>query len=185
MRSNRASLFQNRLFNRNRSNHSLTGTILAGAAGGLAGAFAMNQFQTAIAAIGRKVSGGRGQGSRSQDEAATVKTARAISRKLFDHELTRSEKKWAGPAVHFALGGLLGATYGALSKTAPVTKKGLGTAYGAAVWLGADEIAVPAFGLSRSPDQYPAGVHLQALASHAVFGLATDLTMRVLLRLNK
>jgi putative membrane protein len=50
------------------------------------------------------------------------------------------------------------------------------------VWLGADEIGVPALGLSGPPTQYPLSVHLYALASHLVYGFTTELVRRTLRR---
>ena len=60
-------------------------------------------------------------------------------------------------------------------------KMGAGTGYGAAVWVGADEIAVPLFGLSGPPDETPLSGHVKALASHLVFGLVTHLTRKLVL----
>jgi putative membrane protein len=151
-------------------------SVAAGAVGGLVAAFAMNQFQSLL-----KAASGQ-QKSSSQDEDATVKTAKAISQTFFAHELTDDQKKWAGPAVHYSLGASLGAVYGALAETAPLATAGAGTAYGTAVWFGADEIAVPAFGLSKGPAEFPLSTHLSALASHLVFGVVTGLTRRLILR---
>ncbi|MDQ2944640.1 MAG: DUF1440 domain-containing protein [Acidobacteriota bacterium] len=136
----------------------------------------MNQFQSLLSAASGQ------QKSSSQDEDATVKTAKAISTTCCDHELTEDEKKWAGPAVHYSLGTSLGAVYGALAETVPVATAGAGTLYGTAVWFGADEIAVPAFGLSKSPSETPLSSHVSALASHLVFGLVTALTRKLILR---
>jgi hypothetical protein len=43
-------------------------------------------------------------------------------------------------------------------------------------------VAVPALGLSKKPTESPAAVHAYALASHAVYGLTTDLVRRAVLR---
>ena len=48
--------------------------------------------------------------------------------------------------------------------------------------IGADEIGVYAFGLSKPPTQYPISVHLYALASHLIYGLITELVRRTLRR---
>ena len=150
-------------------------SVVAGTAGGLIAAFAMNQFQALLSTVSGQ------QESNSEDEDATVKTAKAISQTFFSHELTDDEKKWAAPAVHYGLGASLGAVYGALAETVPVTTTGAGTLYGTAVWIGADEIAVPAFGLSKGPSETPLSSHASALASHLVFGLVTGLTRKLIL----
>ncbi len=149
-------------------------SLLAGAVGGLAASFVMTQFQSLWAALSdAKPRGG---------EDATVKTAKAVSMAVADHSLTRAEKKWAGPAVHYAFGTLTGAVYGALAETIPATAACRGTAFGTAVWLAADEVAVPALGLSKPPTESPVDVHIEALASHIVYGFTTDLAWRTLRR---
>ncbi len=155
---------------------SIWKSVAAGTVGGLVAAFAMNQFQSLLTAASGQPK------SSSQDEDATIKTAKAISQTLFAHELTDDEKKWAGPAVHYSLGASLGAVYGGLAETAPISTAGAGTAYGTAVWFFADEIAVPAFGLSKGPAEFPLSTHLSALASHLVFGVVTGLTRRLIVR---
>jgi len=151
-------------------------SIAAGTIGGLAAAFAMNQFQSLV-------SGASGQQESSgQDEDATVKTAKAISHRVFCHELTEDQKKWAGPAVHYSLGASLGAIYGLAANTIPMADAGMGTAYGTAVWIGADEISVPALGLAKGPADTPLSSHASALASHLVYGLVTGLTRKLILK---
>ena len=124
-----------------------------------------------------------GQESTSESEDATVKTAEAISLQVLQHELTGEEKKWGGPAVHYSFGTLLGTAYGILAEVVPAASAGYGTAYGSIAWLAADEIAVPALGLSQSPLETPASSHLQALVSHLIYGLTTDLVRRALVKL--
>jgi putative membrane protein len=118
--------------------------------------------------------------SSNPDENATVKTAQRISRKLFEHDLSEPEKKLAGPAVHYAYGSVVGALYGGLSELLPVTSAGLGLPFGFALWLLGDEIAVPALGLAKQPQEYAPEVHADALAAHFMYGATTDLLRRVL-----
>lgn len=163
------------------NNKCIWASLATGALGGLAGALAMNQFQSLWSAVS-KATGDRHnaqQQSKSQDEDATQKTARVLSENVFGHELTRSEKQKAGPAVHFGIGILMGAVYGAAAESLPISRIGRGTVYGAAVWLFADEIAVPAFGLSGSPANTPISTHVNALSSHIVYGFTTDLVKRL------
>lgn len=154
----------------------------AGAVGGLTASFAMNQFQSAWTAAEKKLARqAREKGSGGGDDA-TVKAANRISKNLLGHDLTEPEKKWAGPAVHYAFGSLVGAVYGGMAERMPAARAGIGTAYGSAVWLLADEIGVPATGLSRPPTASPPTAHAKALASHLVYGLVTDLTRRAVLK---
>ena len=144
----------------------------------------MNQFQSLVSVIEKEVKppDDQAQSERNGDDA-TVRTATAISQAVFDHQLTKDEKKWAGPLVHYALGTVLGATYGILSETVPKATIGRGTAYGAAVWLMADEVSLPVLGLSKAPTEYPASDHIKALTSHLVYGFTTDLGARIIISL--
>jgi putative membrane protein len=76
--------------------------------------------------------------------------------------------------LHYGFGALTGAAYGVLAELAPGVTRGVGVPFGTAVWLGADEIAVPAFGLSGLPWEHPPSVHARALAAHLVYGVATE-----------
>lgn len=159
-------------------------SIGAGALGGLAASFAMNQFQAVLSSAKKAVAEGPEgqQESSGGGEDANVKTAEAISEKLGGHKLSEAEKKWAGPAVHYGFGTLMGAVYGALEHSVPEIGLGRGALFGTALWLGADEIAVPAFGLSGPPTETPVSSHLSGLAAHLVYGLVTDLVKRSVVR---
>jgi uncharacterized membrane protein YagU involved in acid resistance len=61
----------------------------------------------------------------------------------------------------------------------PAITAGNGALFGAIAWLGADEIAVPAFGLGKPPEKTAPGDHAYALASHLVFGVALDTARRI------
>lgn len=171
--------------------------LVAGAAGGLAAAWVMNQFQSAWGARSEGVdrphgaqslqqgSPGHGVGRELQEEGgeeeqddATERAASAISTGLFDHELTREEKRQAGAAVHYAFGLTTGGAYGVLAELTPAVTAGAGLPFGTVVWAAADEGMVPALGLSKSPAEYPLSIHAYALASHLVFGLTAEVVRR-------
>ena len=125
----------------------------------------------------RESAEGNGQG-----EDATVRAAARLSRGLFHHELGKREKEVAGPALHYGFGALTGAVYGALAELTPGVTRGAGAPFGAAVWLAADEITVPALRLSGPPWEYPPLVHARALGAHLVYGLATEGLRRLVRR---
>jgi uncharacterized membrane protein YagU involved in acid resistance len=83
------------------------------------------------------------------------------------------ERLIAGVAGGLAAGTIDGAVSGVLQERFPAASAGCGMLYGTALWAAADEIAVPAPGLSQPASEYPATIHLQALASHLVYGVAT------------
>jgi len=148
----------------------------------------MNQFQALTSKLAEeleKSQGGQKKKEESQQKEGddvTVKAASAISENVFDHKLTKSEKKVAGPTVHYALGTITGGFYGAAAELAPVISSGAGLAFGAVFWLAADEAAVPALGLSKPPTEYPLSTHASALASHFIYGLTTDIVRRAVRR---
>ncbi|MDT7858371.1 DUF1440 domain-containing protein [Rubrivirga sp. S365] len=165
---------------------SLVKGAVAGLVGGLAASWVMNQFQAAVPSKTFKTllgeAGGTSSGSSSGGESAapaTVQAAEAVSEGVLDHELTNDEKEWAGPAVHYALGSGAGLAYGLLAEAKPGVTAGLGLPFGVAFWLGADEGAVPALGLSKAPWAYPPSVHVYSLVSHVVYGLSAEAVRRL------
>jgi len=113
-------------------------------------------------------------------EDTTVRAASAVAESLFDHRLTQSEKKIAGPAVHYILGTGVGGLYGAAAEIAPKVTWGTGLPFGAVFWLVVDEGAVPLLGLSKGPTAYPLSIHAYALSSHFVYGLTAEFVRRAI-----
>lgn len=172
---------------RRRSEASLLKGLVAGVIGGLVASVAMNGFQTLWSKLaeGDEQSQKKKKKKSQQKEGggdATVKAAEAISEGVFDHELTKREEKIAGPAVHYAMGATSGAIYGALAELTPLATIGVGLPFGAAVWLVADEVAVPALGLAESPTEVPLSKHAYALTSHIIYGMTTEIVRGVVRR---
>jgi uncharacterized membrane protein YagU involved in acid resistance len=55
--------------------------------------------------------------------------------------------------------------------------------FGTGLFVAADEVAVPALGLSKSPREYPLSTHLYGLASHLVYGFTAEYVRRGVRRL--
>jgi uncharacterized membrane protein YagU involved in acid resistance len=108
-----------------------------------------------------------------------MKAASAISETIAHRPLSRRQKEVGGPLVHYAFGTAVGAMYGVAAEMAPSTADAWGLPFGAAVWLGADEIGVPAAGLSGSAADAPLAAHASALAAHLVYGLTADVVRRL------
>jgi putative membrane protein len=147
--------------------------MIAGAAGGLAGAWTMNLLQAGLAKMAEASSNGQKQKEQESDDA-TVKAASAISETVADHKLTAREKKLSGPAVHYAFGAVMGALYGGAAEVAPASARGWGLPFGTVLWAGADEVGVPMAGLSGPPWETPASTHASALAAHLVYGATVE-----------
>lgn len=156
------------------SPHPLKG-LAAGLLGGLVASWVMSQFQAAVPQKKfRQLLGEPPRADGAPSDPATVRTAEAVTRGVFDHKLTEDEKEVAGPLVHFAFGGTIGALYGVLAEVQPEVKAGFGSLMGTAVWVGADNGMLPLLGLAEWPAHYPASTHLYALSSHLVYGLAAE-----------
>jgi putative membrane protein len=172
--------------------------MMAGAAGGLVASWVMNQFQALWSRMAYGVERPHGAQSlqpgsprhgvarelqergrdREADDAAE-RTAVVVSDRLLGLELAGREKKeMAGAVVHYAFGVATGGLYGAIAELKPATTAGAGLPFGATVWLIADEIIVPALGLSKPPTAYPLSTHAYSIASHLVYGLTTEIVRR-------
>jgi hypothetical protein len=165
--------------------------LVAGIAGGLAGTIVMTQFQAgwkkASEMLDSKTNekpGRRKSRSKSDEkgEDATLITAGKIA-ELVDQRLSRQQKQKGGATVHYGFGTALGALYGITRELSPDTWQSVhpvlaGIGYGSAVFVGADEFAVPAWGLSKRPKEAPLSSHAYGLASHAVYGLTSELVRK-------
>lgn len=151
---------------------------LAGLIGGLIGSLTMELFQAGL----KKASG---QEESGKGEPATVKVAQKVSQEVRDRPLAEDEKAPAGEMVHYAFGAAAGAMYGVAAAALPKSSAGWGLLFGAVMWLLADEVGVPAAGLSKKPDETPASQHAAALAAHLVYGATADTVRRGVLTLLK
>lgn len=136
--------------------------LASGLAGGLAASWVMNRYQDLW-------DGGGGGG-----ESAPAKVAEKLSETLLRRPLDGERKAAAATAVHYAFGVLTGGVYGAAAEEFPLVRAGMGLPYGAMVWLQADELALPALGLSGPVTQYSWKIHAYALSSHLVYGGALE-----------
>jgi len=84
----------------------------------------------------------------------------------------------AGVAVHYAIGVVPGALYGALRHRAPALGTGRGTLFGLGLFLLEDEGVNPLTGLSAKPQDYPWQAHARGFVAHAAYGLVLDTAVR-------
>jgi len=159
--------------------------LVTGVAGGLVGAFVMNRLSSLWSAAFNSFC--EAEGSRRQpaigneDVEATRSAAQAISKHVFRKTLSEQEMTMAAPALHYGIGTLMGALYGIAAEWFPIVGAGRGTLYGGAVWLLADEIAMPALGLLGPLRKTPFSSQASALASHMSYGFATDFVRHLIL----
>ena len=155
---------------------------VAGAVAGLAASWVMTRFQVAMS--GRGISGSENPQSNKPVEGrddAAMKTANEAAKVVLDRELTREEKtEVGGPLAHYALGVTAGAFYGMLRETQHAPG---GAAFGAELWVVADQLGLPMAGLSPWPLQaYPASTNAQHFVAHLVYGLTTGVVYSVVRR---
>jgi hypothetical protein len=177
-----------RMTGRRRDDRNVAAGIVAGLLAGLAGTWAMSEFQ----AIWSKATGdhdpdtasaggrhdARDWQERIEGENANELAANAIARRTIDRPMTREELEKAAPLLHYAFGAAMGAIYGGLREVSPAIRNMGGTGWGTTVWAGADGIAVPLLGLSRPKTDYPLETHAQSYAAHLVYGVTTELVRR-------
>lgn len=185
--------------------------VVVGLASGFAATWVMTKFQTAMSGGGGKSeakpyeqsyrfeekeeesheegaeAGGNAHGKsreETQEEQASTATAKAALK--MSHAMRRREPhdlERASNAVHYGFGTLLGGGYGALVETTPMGGAICGTLYGAGIWLLADEVAVPATGLSEPPWRQEMSTHAYGLVAHLIYGLTLGIVHRLLRRI--
>ena len=114
----------------------------------------------------------RGEGGTRRDDA-TARLADRAARLVLRRRLSRPEKRIAGPAVHYLFGAGAGAVYGGLVERRPEWRGGL--RFGGAVWLLSDFVGLPLLRLAPPQWRTPLPVHVRGLASHAPYGVVTEL----------
>jgi hypothetical protein len=131
---------------------------------------------------GQPVAGQGGQLAREGPDARqppTMHAAVALACGLFRHAPTERETQRAGQILHYTFGTTTGALYGTLADVIPALTTAGGMPFGLAVWLLADELALPALGLSQPPTRQDLATHTYALVAHGVYGLTTEYTRRL------
>jgi len=159
---------------------------VAGFVGGIVGTWAMSEFQGAWsrAVDGREPQSAAGRHDardwqeRNEGRNANEIAAQEVATHTIDRTLTQPELKVAAAIMHYAFGSVVSAAYGSLAEQSEWLTAGGGMGYGTAVWAAADEVAMPVLGLSNAEQDYPLEAHLQSLAAHLVFGLATEMVRR-------
>ncbi|MBF6614014.1 MAG: DUF1440 domain-containing protein [Chloroflexi bacterium] len=163
--------------------------IVLGAVCGLAAGAGAAAVMDGYWGIVKKIAGARpeqkpkGNSDEEKKEPSTQIVADKISDAVTSHDVPKKEKAYAGIGVHYATGAAYGAFFGAAAARLP--RLGLlgGLAYGVAIWLFFDEITLRLLNIAPDPKKVPVEEHAQALGAHLVYGSATALFARLLLRL--
>ncbi|MBV9343135.1 MAG: DUF1440 domain-containing protein [Acidobacteria bacterium] len=162
--------------------------MLAGSAAGLAGTIAMTQFQNLWKKASSKLeSSGAAESSNHEQhhdsEGPTEKLAGKVAERA-GYRLSPDQRSKAGPIVHYGFGTAMGALYGGIMELGPrdLRRHELwsGIGFGSMLFAGADEITVPAMGLSKPAQKMPVSLHLYALASHVVYGATAGVVRKTI-----
>jgi putative membrane protein len=169
-----------------KSEKNLLRGVLAGAAGGLAASWMMNEF---LSGPGVKLQHAfQGEAENRQEQAhsgetkedATMKAADAIvSTATGGRHLTWEQKQKAGPIMHYVFGALMGGMYGGLAEYSSTITSGFGTTFGGILFGGADVFAVPTPNLSPPLDGQATSELVSPFGAHVVFGVTTELVRRI------
>ncbi len=155
--------------------------VVGGLVGGLIGAAVMSAGYTMITTIlGREPAP-----AATQEEDATVKIADRLSQIVRGRALAEGDNPAAGNVVHYGFGAAMGLLYGAAAIAVPAVTVGAGAGFGAAVWLGAHAIVVPALGLARPPLQQPPSKEAIEFVLHIAYGITVGLVRRGAVRASR
>jgi hypothetical protein len=172
--------------------------IATGVAAGLAASLIMDQFQRLTAAGQKetekqiKLAHGESplqieheQEEKEKQAAEQEGSTEIVARKIAaatGSQLADEDKKKAGQVVHYVFGTLMGVVYAVSAELLPDIT-GSGAAFGTLLFLGADEVAVPAFQLSPPPTDTAPTDHLQHWAAHIVYGGSLELIRSLVRRI--
>ena len=94
--------------------------------------------------------------------------------------LSPAQPNPVGIAIHYGLGGLMGALYAVLRPRVGFVGAGSGVPFGMTMFLLQDEAMNTSMRTAGAPGNYPWQDHARGLAAHGFFGYVTDVLLRVL-----
>jgi uncharacterized membrane protein YagU involved in acid resistance len=164
------------------SPHLIRGAI-AGAAAGAVASWVMNVFLVGASKAKQAVEDPEQRAREQLEQAAagedaTQKVADAVAVNVAGRHLSKEEKEVGGPLVHYGFGALMGGVYGAIAEVVPASRIGVGTLFGSALFLGADEVMVPLLGLGQPATKEPPASMATHWAAHLVYGATVELLRR-------
>jgi hypothetical protein len=158
---------------RPRSRTSWWGDALRGAIAGGIAVWMMDLVTTGIQSSQSKADAAREAAARPNGLGSTTNLVETVAERL-DVDVDDRTEATASQVVHYALGVVPGALYGACRGRLPALGAARGLLYGAALWAINDEAANAALGLSGPPEAYPLSTHVRGLVGHLALGLVTD-----------
>jgi hypothetical protein len=148
--------------------------ICAGGAAGLAGALAMDQFTRVwnlFVPESKQRSKPRASLPYSAQEWDSTSRTASKTASVLGRSLTAEQRRCGAQIVHFTVGIFGGAAYALLFGRKPGVLSGL--AFGSALWLIGEELAMPALGINDPPQHYTLADHANSLGEHIAYGIVT------------
>jgi putative membrane protein len=106
----------------------------------------------------------------------------ALAERVAGHPLPSAEQRITTQGLHWAVGALAGAVYGAVVEYEPSMGAWKGAAFGITLNKMTHESLLPKIGLSAPPEQQPTRERVSEWVSHAAYGVVTDAVRRVVRR---
>ena len=141
---------------------SLAKGLLAGLIGGV--------IATAAKSFGEKIYPPRTHGEPEPPDL--------LAEKLAGHPLDHSAKAASSETIHWTFGALAGATYGAVVEFYPAAAAKEGASFGLVLATMTHGSALPAMGLSASPDNQTTRERTSEMSTHVLFGVVTEIVRK-------
>jgi hypothetical protein len=154
----------------------MTGTFVSACRGALAGVAAtwlMDQVTTGMAASASKEDADQESDAQVNGQSSVANLLDRIER-VTDRHVPDDARPQVLTAIHYALGVVPGAVYGALGAKGTMVAAGRGALYGLVLWAANDEYLNTTLGLAGPVDAYPISTHLRGFVGHVVLGVSTD-----------
>ncbi len=117
-----------------------------------------------------------------QEWDATSGIADSVADHVLGRKLSKREKKAGAALVHYGNAAILGSLYCALIPASARRRFWSGPLFGLAVGLLANELLMPALGLTRKPRRYTTKMRLNGGCEHLVYGITLQLVSNKLKR---
>ena len=102
-----------------------------------------------------------------------ARTTHEITRRMNWEPVSEKRAEQIGAALHYGFAVAAGVAYAGSAENFPVLRWGRGAAFGAALWLVGDELAVSISGL-EDPFRTSLHSHCSALGAHILYGMIVD-----------
>jgi putative membrane protein len=106
-----------------------------------------------------------------------------ISQQFAGHDLSPEAKAISAEAIHWGFGAVVGGAYGVIAEYYPAATAKDGASFGVALGSLMHEGALPALGISASPEDQTARERASELSSHVVYGVVAETVRRFVRKL--